>query len=73
MIEPNEEEKSEAFSQAGMSDRRRESQHAIRPKTWNEHQDIEVGKDSHGIDAAGNEEHEGEASTEDSMEGDAAE
>ena len=56
-----------------MSDRRRESQDAIRPKACNEHQDIEAGKDSHGIDAAGNEEHEGEASKEDSMEGDAAE
>ena len=59
-----------------MSDRRSESQDAIRPKAWNEHQDTEVWKDSHGIDgmdAAGNEEHEGEASIEDSMEGDAAE
>ena len=56
-----------------MSDRRRESQDAIRPKAWNEHPDIEVWKDSHGIDAAGNEEHESEASMEDSIEGDVAE
>ena len=59
-----------------MSDRRRESQDAIRPKAWNEHQDTEVWKGSHGIDGmdtARNEEHEGEVSIEDSMEGDAAE
>ena len=59
-----------------MSDRRSESQDAIRPKAWNEHQDTEVWKGSHGIDGmdtARNEEHEGEVSIEDSMEGDAAE
>ena len=44
-----------------MSDRQKESQGAIRPKAWNDHQDIRDKKDSHGIDAAGNEEHEGEA------------
>ena len=48
-----------------MSDRQDESQYAIRPTTWNKHQD------SHEINVAGNEEHEGEASMEDSTEGDA--
>ena len=55
-----------------MRDRRKESQGAIRPTAWNDHRDIEVGKDIHGIDAAGNDEHEGEANIENSMEGDAA-
>ena len=54
-----------------MSDCRKESQAAIRPKAWNEHQDTEAGKDSHGIDGMDvtrNEEHEVEAGMEDSTE-----
>ena len=54
-----------------MSDCRKESQAAIRPKAWNEHQDTEAGKDSHGIDGMDvtrNEEHEAEAGMEDSTE-----